>query len=168
MPSFWTQFKIHFLAEALSKVLFSGKSPKLTAFVFILFIGFVLLLKWVINSIFWCVSLPWQTKRAKVRRSLKRVAGIASKGGDISSGITTIGEDFELKIEGQDWKNGVCQIVYLAIPKTGCIRILVFGAGFSYEADYPFLRQYCGIPHDCEMRHEDLPTIHNKLSTNFL
>ncbi len=168
MHSFWTLLKADFLAETLSKVLFSGKYPKLVAFIILFFVGIYLCLRHLLRLTTWMGHLPFKTQWVRAFRSIKQTASVAKKLGDKVSPAGGNSDYFELVITGSNWAQQIHTIRYRINKRTGLLNIVFLRQNTEFQAHYAFLIQHAGLEPGFEMIADSLPRIHQKIRTNLL
>ncbi len=143
MSTFWTYVRAEFTVEVVSKILFSGRFPRVVAFILVfLYLGFA-----IIRGIFRLFGALWSfgynTKKRRTRNTLQGVAKHAKQFGDIQSLDTSRAGYIGLILSNPEYRQGIQKICFWINTSTEQLEIIVSNGQTAQILDYGQILRYC-------------------------
>ena len=143
MSNFWTYVRAEFTVEVISKILFSGKFPRVVAFALVfLYLGFA-----IIRGIFRLLgalwSLGYNTKKRRTRKTLQTLEKHAKKFGDTIEFDTSRTGYMGLILSNPEYRQGIRQITFWVNTSTEQLEVIVSNGASAALLSYTQIAAYC-------------------------
>ena len=166
MSNFWTYVRAEFTVEVVSKILFSGKFPRIVAFILVfLYLGFA-----IIRGIFRLIRAIWRlayhTKFRRIKWTLREVADHGSKFDDTSRIDFSRNGFLGVILENPNYRRGIRQVCIWLDTSTEQLEIVLSDGQNAYILTYEQIRQFC--PHEVALHRLYAISIFSHLRLNIL